>query len=512
MGYDTTLHLVDPRAFEVFEANVLSPQPDDEGLQELGRLLDSDVADVRAGAARQLAELLLAQVSLFAPYLRARNVALSLWGAEEMGCPLPDEWLGTLEDHLPRLRARYPGLRFPRRFDGNFCTGVFIPAQRVPEVAAFVEHAIGKLPAHHAWHFRKLRRILRVATERGLAYWEGTEIGVAADPPQMDWLTGPIPAHVRVADSPFERSAMRPFDREDDRFMIHDRDELLGVDTTSFPPTFAADERVVSACYTPWGTDLSVVPGPEGRSVAFEYLGDGMGNILDIAFSIERVRRTGDGVVAFPAAGEVAAPCFVAKGRSGKRKVTPIDVPAARADDDRGSGEAVIPFDSSSYLLRWGGAMYCCRATKAQRLPRDLGYIDDGSCAATMPDGTIVGSFDRRLLRVACDGTVTAIPGFARPDEVLRGLDGTWIVRDEGALLTIWWPDAQQITRVGHEVFGIAPYDDPSFCYVSRRERLLVAVAAKLHAVPWQVLAELPRQNTVESGKSSVVSAITVPT
>src|ERR1051325_4701099 len=174
MGHDTTLHLVDPRAFGYVESLVLNP-PSDADLQiEIARLLGSSSDDERLEGGQLLSEISLVQVSGLAPYLRDRNIALSLWRG------FPEALIGSIADEMPRLRERYPHLTVPHRFNGNFCTGIYVPPKRVPEVLELVEEA-------QAPDFEKLCHVLHVAYIKQLGYWEATEIMVV-DPPNREWL------------------------------------------------------------------------------------------------------------------------------------------------------------------------------------------------------------------------------------------------------------------------------------------------------------------------------------
>ena len=85
------------------------------------------LASASRDAPRLLTELLLAQVSAVAPYVAARNVALSLWDVDATGQELPEKFTSArLLDELPSRKAAYPTLELPNCFFGNYSSGVYV--------------------------------------------------------------------------------------------------------------------------------------------------------------------------------------------------------------------------------------------------------------------------------------------------------------------------------------------------------------------------------------------------
>jgi hypothetical protein len=71
-------------------------------------------------------------------------------------------------------------------FDGNYCTGVFVPAAMVPALVTEVERRFAKRPPGATRYWAPLLRILRIAAAHGLAYWEATDLVVKQG--HAEWL------------------------------------------------------------------------------------------------------------------------------------------------------------------------------------------------------------------------------------------------------------------------------------------------------------------------------------
>ncbi|MFD6161883.1 hypothetical protein ACFWF7_14940 [Nocardia sp. NPDC060256] len=195
MGYDCTLHLVDEDAIrEQFVPRLL------------GRTTEPTALDrVHPGAAdlwRQVRELLLSEdgraaaeaVSVAAvmfsasmlPYRYERGLALSL--AFEAGRVFPDAVFAPKAAYRPdglfaEIVAAHPQLsgRFPSGwFSGNYSTGLYVPAEHVAEVLAWVEEQLVPLPKGEQRTYRGIVATLRAAVDRKLGYWEATDLAVPA--------------------------------------------------------------------------------------------------------------------------------------------------------------------------------------------------------------------------------------------------------------------------------------------------------------------------------------------
>lgn len=485
MGYDTTLHLVDTRAFAFFEQNFAAPHPEDETMPELVRRLDAK--DPSAG--RMLTELLLAQVSVLAPYLVGRNVALSLWSEEELGVALPAKFLSArLVDELPAIRAKYPSLTLPNAFSGNYCTGVYVPAALVPELAAFIETTLSALPEETAWWFRKLRRVIAVAAERGLGYWEGTEVGVA-EAPHVDWLEDAPPSDVEIAPA-FIQTMYRPFERVGDRVLAPHAGQVLSIDLSTFPPLVEALADAPAACTTPWGTELSLARSSEDRpwTIVEFFEKDRAVQVLETPFDVLALSRAGRDVIAIPMYDLPERPMLISRGMFGKkRKLTRLDVPP-RSNDEH----AVIPVDDRSYLLVWNGDLYRGRGSELQRIAEQVDRgTDDRPGSVTLADGSVVIALDRGLVRITRDNTIERIAGFDDPRYVSPGPDGTVVVQLNSEV-AVWWPATREIARIAATRWGLE--DGIRHAYASSARMLVAFGADDVRALSWDAVSAMPRE------------------
>lgn len=188
MGYDCTLHVVDPVFIDGAYTDALLGQEGQrlwdagnvgEVLSEVKRLVSS--AEPRA-AASAVAQGALVASSALLPYHSERQFALSLWDEQPDGLDarVPKRFLGDPASLFPRLLEAKPALRshFAREFTGNFSTGFYVPAAKVPELLKWVESRVKRYRKPDRRLFRGLMLILQEAATRGLAYWEGTDLPV----------------------------------------------------------------------------------------------------------------------------------------------------------------------------------------------------------------------------------------------------------------------------------------------------------------------------------------------
>ncbi len=199
MGYDCTLHVVDEKAIrERFVPKLLgrskahSPfdERDDAGdlWEEVRTALskgidgegDSIGPDDQASLVTQLAVVYAAAEH---PSHYERGVCLSLWEElpDGLAAKVPKKHLGDPEDLFTEVIAEYPDLKgaFPQGIRSNWCTGFYVPSEKVPELLKWVERRVKRYPKPDQRLFRGLLLILKHAADNGLAYWEGTDLPVA---------------------------------------------------------------------------------------------------------------------------------------------------------------------------------------------------------------------------------------------------------------------------------------------------------------------------------------------
>ena len=115
---------------------------------------------------------------------------MSLWEDqdEDVAVEYPAEFAFSPESLFVDVVTKYPALagHFPTWFTSNYCTGVFIPSERVPEILAWIEKKIATFAKGDQRQFKGLLGILRAAVQKKLAYWEATDLAI----PMMDQYAG----------------------------------------------------------------------------------------------------------------------------------------------------------------------------------------------------------------------------------------------------------------------------------------------------------------------------------
>ena len=213
MGFDCTLHLVDEnRIRQEFVPALLregaAPECVREAREDADALFDQ-VRGALAGddpvyAARLVGQLAIVYSACFLPHRYERGVALSLWSHFDGGPPgdLPAQLCTPPDVLFAELFAQYPALAglMPTQFDGNYCTGMYVPAPQVAEMLGWVRARLAERADGRRRPYRGLERVLEVAAERGLGYWEATDISVTQS--QREWLHRPLRAGVNLTPWP----------------------------------------------------------------------------------------------------------------------------------------------------------------------------------------------------------------------------------------------------------------------------------------------------------------------
>lgn len=188
MGYDCTLHVIDPAFLDgEFTDVVLGKAKGGAWAKGTSKALATLAKGWKATDDKE-AGALLGQVALVAsaaagmPYHYERQFALSLWSDQPDGldAKVPKKLLGDPAELFPRLTKARPGLKgnVLGDFESNYSTGNYVPAAHVPELLAWAEKRVKKYPKADQRLFRGLLLVLREAAKRGLAYWEGTDLPV----------------------------------------------------------------------------------------------------------------------------------------------------------------------------------------------------------------------------------------------------------------------------------------------------------------------------------------------
>jgi hypothetical protein len=204
MGYDCTFHLVDENAIRnEFVPRLLGRREEPTALDRVDPEaveLWKTVRDALNDADPEEPASLVCQLALrfsacSLPHHYERGFALSLWDGQDdsVRADYPPEFVFSPEELFRDVVQAYPKLagKFPEWFTGNYSTGVFVPAERVPDVLDWVEETVSEFSKGDRRQFKGLLRIMRTAAEKSLAYWEATDLAVpmtgtvAGDPALM---------------------------------------------------------------------------------------------------------------------------------------------------------------------------------------------------------------------------------------------------------------------------------------------------------------------------------------
>jgi hypothetical protein len=516
MGWDCTLHVVDEASLARFSARFLRGEHTDgafdvrEHADELIEKTIRLIAEDADSGARAVGELALRYVATEAPHAYSRGFALSLWDDEVMGAPLPTALLGSVESAIPEVVRAHPAIegRIPRMFDGNYCVGPFVAARDVPALLAHVEQVIDAMVPGERGPYLPLLKVLRVAAARGHAYWEGTDLPVSQA--NQDWLAIDAPAEVLVAPNPFRLPIVRPLAIRGTTWFLHEHWKLHEVDVATFPPAVTTHDRiqVVVAAFTPWNTLLvRIATDPRQRPYRFSYAEMPTDSVqasvlpatplaIDPPFEVDKAYGTADGVLLLPGRhGELAthAPYVLRAGGVLERVEAPAptcepgDLACAAAPF--GDGSLLVIWDRRPYRWDGGGALVPLG-------DEDLGPPDYLLSTVTLSDGSIVGGFGRRLVRIDREGrraTVLPLTNVmavgSGPGDVLVIMEGD---NPEADALKLWWPESREVTHVQPEVLGLESGPMLSY-YDPARDQLVALRGGAWHAVAWAALAALPR-------------------
>lgn len=504
MGWDCTLHVVDDTSLTRFAARFL------RGLHKgaaFDREFDGDdmiakvkqlIADDPDTGARALGELALLYASTETPHVYCRGFALSLWDPAVMGVALPAHLLTSVESRIPDVIAAYPKLtgRVPAKFDGNYCVGPFVTARNVPPLLAHVESVLAAMPARQAIAYRPLVEILQVAAARNLAYWEGTDIDVTQA--HAEWL--PVaPSPVVVAENPFTSALARPCAIAGELMLVADHFALHELDISTFPPSVIThdDMQVNAAAFTPWGTQfVRMATDRTVRPFKFSYfeLPDRTPLAIEPPFAVGLARAGRDCLLLFPQPTTTertnVRPLVMRADHSLEPLLVPDPVETSRVECDAiafGDGDLLVVWDAVAY--RWDGTTAPVMLGETLDAPDDL-------AAVALSDGSIVGGFGHRLLRVDRDGKQTAVLPLDNVTWLARGPGDVLIIGEgenpEGDAYKLWWPETGEVTHIPPNLLELS--DRPMFAYYDAVEDLLVAARpGAWHAIPWSVLAALRR-------------------
>jgi hypothetical protein len=278
-----------------------------------------------------------------------------------------------------------------------------------------------------------------------------------------------------------------------DHFALHE------LDTSTFPPAVIThdDMQVNAAAFTPWGTQfVRMATDRTVRPFKFSYfeLPDRTPLAIDPPFAIGLARPGRDCLVLFPQPTTTertnVRPLVMRADHQLEPLLVPDPVETSRVECD------AIAFGDGDLLLVWDAVAYRWDGTNAPVMLGQTLDAPDDLAAVALSDGSIVGGFGHKLLRVDRDGTSTAVLPLDNVTWLARGPGDALIIGEgenpEGDAYKLWWPATGEVTHVAPSVLELD--DRPMFAYYDPVEDLLVAARPGVwHAIPWSELAALRR-------------------
>jgi hypothetical protein len=270
-----------------------------------------------------------------------------------------------------------------------------------------------------------------------------------------------------------------------------------------FPPAVVTHDgmQVTAAAFTPWGTQLvRMATDRTARPFKFDYfeLPDRTPLAIEPGFAIGLARPALDTVLLFAqptTQDQSGVRPLVLRAPGAPRRLEPLPLPEA-ATSQRLECDAV-PFGDGAVLVVWDGVPYRWDgATAPVSLGGTLDAPNDLGAAVALADGSIVGGFGRKLVRIDRDGQRTSVLPLDNVVAVVRGPDDELIIAEgenpEGDALKLWWPATREVTCVPPELLELD--DRPTFVYFDPAAQLVVAARPRTwHALAWRELAALPR-------------------
>ncbi|MFO0562728.1 MAG: hypothetical protein U0269_32215 [Polyangiales bacterium] len=546
MGYDCTLHLIDPSSIERFvrwflgetvDASAFEKAFDTKGLRD--EVLEKLERDARSGG-RALLHALLMFCSSEAPHEDSRGFCLGLW--DKLGLGLADELpdglvsSSSLAPSLARITTRYPAFahQLYTGIEGNYAVGDFVPPEKVAAVRAHVETVLDRVSSDWLPSLEKLLAVLGAAESRGLAYWEATDLDVAnGNPSLLVPLAKKAKSKARAkSKSPEKPKAKRismgaqfvHFAREidgvvyahslsDSKTWLFDARGGEPVLRTILGPAFwsivqRADGAVLGAGMIPHTGNLLAELDPDGGS--FRPLAM-PANVKDI----QQLIRVGDRVLS------------VCQGPRGVALVWLDD--QSRVDLPGVATHAFELFDwgDSTAFVNANGPSFRLRDNKLEPLadlplltfypgfkPRFEARTRDGQLVVAAAETLSQSEYERRryareelpyprLILLSRDGRLSeAVPALTAANSAFPARDGAVIVWQtdpiERDLLKVFWYDKRELASIPHALLGEKRGHCQSAIYCSALDELWVSFNSHIVRLPWAVVEALPRQTVDE--------------
>lgn len=531
MGYDCTLHVVDEKMIrEQFVPRLLgrpsvrSPFDETRDAAELWTNVRAALTQMERGeeapetVASFICQFAIAYCAAELPYHYERGFCLSLWPeqAEAVAANVPENFLGDPEPLFADVVAEHPALkgRFPAAIESNYCPGFFVPAEKVPGLLAWVEQRVGSFSKPDRSLFRGLILVLKQAAQRGLAYWEGTDLPV----PGM--VTIMPPAEQRRADleeiqSPggiylkyvghadpiivFAHSTGFPTDCR-----------TAFADLNTWPPRFAiTDEYALSSARSRKGrwvtasmtTDrpylyrVRISDRPSGQKIQLLPPDERENGIQWADFLGEQVIAVLSSKVVYPA--KTLLPAYPLWEQD--KCLVPVE--GLQPSHEQFPTFGVIHLNDGGEVLIWDGDGYELhngRFEHAFGLKAKWSVHDRSPMTAFGPDGFFFLS--NRELYSVCRGQspVRHLPNLNNIMSISAGPTGAVLLREGnnelGDLGKLYFPEEGVFLRVEPDLFEDEDPDEiRSIHWAGSCGRLVAATRSRLWAVPVDSVLRLPR-------------------
>ncbi|MEX2168789.1 MAG: hypothetical protein WD851_05740 [Pirellulales bacterium] len=542
MGYDCTLHVVDedvirtkfvPRLLD--ESNEFAPFDTRDDANELWATVRESLAQIESGseaphrAAVTISQLAVAFSAAELPYHYERGFCLSMWDShqeEAVTALFPKKHRGNPETLFAALISRHPALKgeFPTDIESNFCTGVYIPANKVPQALKWVTRKVNSFAKPDRRLFRGLLLVLKEAARQGKAYWEGTDLPVpmaTMHPPESERIPGledwknpdDVYMDFLVQDGPtlvFAHGIGFPRDCR----TVH-------IDLSHWPPktTVVWNEYAVSAARSlsgRWVTasmtkdqeymyrarvrtsveeEPTLLLPPEERENGLSwasFIGDRVIAVLRAMMEYPNASR-GDYSV------ERLIPSYPLLEEDGRLVPIAELSPSPERFPNIGSitlrdGSNVFIWDYVGYEFRNG------EFTPSFSVPGRWSVFDNCALVTRGLDGFYFFHEEEGLFSVRRgEAAVRHLPKLNNVRGISPGPGNSVLVREFGErsdLGKLYFPDEQTYVRIEPDVFPDEdPFDIRSLHYIKECDRLIAATPYRLWSRPIEYVLSLPRYN-----------------
>jgi hypothetical protein len=542
MGYDCTLHVIDPASIDRFVCWFLREPVDAKAFEkafDTGGLRDEVLRALEESPSkggRALLHALLMFCSAEAPHRTSRGFCVGLW--HKMGLGLADEpptsaiSFSAMAERLARIVERYPAFdgQLHTGIEGNYCVGHYVAPEDVGALREHVEATLDHAPGDWLDALERLHQVLLAAESRKLGYWEATDLEVVNA--NKAWLE---PKAKKTEKKTAKKSAKNVSKRiEMGAKVLRFSREIDGVvfaSCSSDRKTWLFDARAgeePSARVLSGISIDSVVRAADGAIYGVGFvLGEG-GALVKIdprAGTYTRVEAP-DGVEPFRVIriGERALVIAQRPRRGGlflfwlgdERLVTVANGSVWSTEAfDLGDGSALVNIDGPSFRLRDVELeplpamppliFYSFGGIRDEHVTRDGRLLVSGCERLSDKARADLKSRDlepprSRLVLIANDGTCSdAVEPLHAAQSAWPAKDGAVIVFQfepvERDLLKVYWHERREVASIPHSLVGEKRGHCQGALYCAALDELWVSFNSHIARVAWSAIEALPRQS-----------------